>query len=134
MSDTSWIDSVGRHRYRSFTKKVAVEAQPLTTAVGEHLRLAQSVYNLIIELHPKGTYIPDLRNTVFHALSDQVIEHFGAIIGLIERRQFFGSAFALLRPLIETYLRSVWAHSVASEEALILVAKRKEDFPSFSKC
>ena len=99
------------------------EAKPLSAAVEARLNLAKEIYNLTIELHPIGSYASDLRNTVFHALVDLVPEHFGAIILLVERRQFFGSAFALLRPLIETYLRAVWIQSIASEEELSMIGQ-----------
>ena len=110
------------------------EAKHLTARVQVRLNVAKEVYNLAIELHPIETYTPDLRNTTFHALVDIVPEHFGAIILLVEHRQFFGSAFALLRPLIETYLRAVWIQSIASEEDLAKISEGKKDLPKFSDC
>ena len=124
-----------RHPYRSFKQPRREEARPLSAVVAARLELAKAVYNLVTELHPTGTYTPDLRNTLFHALADQVIEHLGAVIHLVERRQFFGSAFALLRPLIETYLRAVWIHSIASDADFTAIREKKKDvFPSFSRC
>lgn len=110
------------------------EAKPLSAAVQTRLNLAKQVYNLTIELHPIGTYTPNLRNTVFHALADLVPEHFGAIILLVEQRQFFGSAFALLRPLIETYLRAIWVNSIASDEELAMISQGAKELPKFSVC
>ena len=52
-------------------------AKPLNPTVQAQLELAKHIYNLTIELHPVGKYTPDMRNTLFHALADQVIEHFG---------------------------------------------------------
>ncbi len=112
-----------------------MEARPLSAIVEARLELAKAVYNLTTELHPVGTYTADLRNTLFHALADQVIEHLGAIIHLVERRQFFGSAFALLRPLIETYLRAVWVQSIATDADFVAIReKRTNAFPPFSRC
>lgn len=110
------------------------EAKPLSAAVQTRLNLAKQVYNLTIELHPIGTYTPNLRNTVFYALADLVLEHFGAIILLVEQRQFFGSAFALLRPLIETYLRAIWVNSIASDEELAMISQGAKELPKFSVC
>ncbi len=117
------------------TEQPSREAKPLSAAVQARLNLAKEIYNLTIELHPIGSYTAaDLRNTVFHALVDLMPEHFGAIILLVERQQFFGSAFALLRPLIETYLRAVWIQSIVSEEELATIGKRQKEFPRFSVC
>ena len=110
------------------------QAKALSAAVQARLNLAKEIYNLTIELQPVGSYTPNLRNTAFYALADLVQEHFGAIILLVEHRQFFGSAFALFRPLIETYLRAVWIQSIATEEELAAIAERKKDLPKFSVC
>ena len=110
------------------------QAKALSAAVQARFNLAKEIYNLTIELQPIGSYTPELRNTAFHALADLVPEHFGAIILLVEHRQFFGSAFALFRPLIETYLRAVWIQSIATEEELAAIAQRKKDIPKFSVC
>lgn len=111
------------------------EAKPLSADVAKHLELAQQQYNLIVAFHSSALYKADLRHLAFHALSDQVHEHFGAILHLVQLRQFFGSAFALLRPLIESALRAVWVEAVASEEDIGAIGRRDpKAFPSFWKC
>lgn len=50
-------------------------------------------------------------------LIELALDHEEAIILLLEA-QLFGSAFALIRPLFEAYVRSVWLLRVATEEQL----------------
>jgi hypothetical protein len=49
----------------------------------------------------------DRRGTAPLAMHDQVIEHHVGLVILAEQR-IFGSAIALLRPMIECYLRGLW--------------------------
>jgi hypothetical protein len=72
----------------------------LSEAVQNQLRRAIATHNLILELHPTGTFKDTTRNKMFQALCDLAIEHLGEIILLAKTDQHFGSAFALLRPLI----------------------------------
>ncbi len=74
-------------------------------SVEDYLQRAISLHNFIVERCPEGTYKSDRRNTLLVSLCDVALEHFGAIISLIKSGQHTGSAFALLRPLIETSVR-----------------------------
>jgi hypothetical protein len=100
-------------------------------SVSVQLQRATRTHDLILELHPRGTFPGTIQNRFFHALCDLVIEHLGAIIHLVRTEQHYGSAFALLRPLIESCLRGFWILYVADDERVMLIAKRKKDFPAF---
>jgi hypothetical protein len=56
----------------------------------------------------------DDRSRLSLALLQLVQEHHASIVILIQHQQY-GSAFALLRPLYEAYVRGVWLARVASE-------------------
>ena len=60
------------------------------------------------------------RNRVSAALLHLSLEHHGAIHLLIsnEPHPHYGSAFALLRPQFEGFVRGVWFHRCASEQEL----------------
>lgn len=52
------------------------------------------------------------------AAFDVVLDHFTGITALIEKR-VYGAAFALARPLFETFVRAVWLKDCATDQDLI---------------
>lgn len=59
------------------------------------------------------------------------LEHHKAIILLIKHR-LYGSAFAMVRPLFESYVRGVWLHRCASDSDINLFTADKLNY-SFGK-
>ena len=59
-------------------------------------------------------YISSERNNLFMALFDISMEHAKSILILIEKGKF-GSAYALARPLIETFIRAAWVQNCATD-------------------
>lgn len=55
----------------------------------------------------------DRRGTALLAMHDQVIEHHVGLVILAEQR-IFGSAVALLRPMVECYLRGLWVERMST--------------------
>jgi hypothetical protein len=68
------------------------------------------------------------RNRVSAALLHLSLEHHGAIQLLASNKPHphYGSAFALLRPQFEGYIRGVWFHRCASEQELDKFIKNAE--------
>lgn len=64
------------------------------------------------------------RNRLSAACLHQALEHHEAIILLI-RRKLIGSAFALVRPMFEIYIRAIWLRLCASEIELRRFQKGK---------
>ena len=52
------------------------------------------------------------------AAFDVVLDHFTGIMALIEKR-VYGAAFALARPLFETFIRAVWLKDCARDQDLL---------------
>lgn len=50
-------------------------------------------------------------------MHDQVIEHHVGLITLCEQR-IFGPAFALVRPMVEAYLRGIWLERLSTPTAI----------------
>ncbi len=71
-----------------------------------------------------------LQNRLFLSLNDLALEHYGAILHLVRTGQHTGSAFALLRPLLEVCLRGIWANRCATDDALKRITQRKASFPA----
>lgn len=59
----------------------------------------------------------DRRGTAVMAMYDQVLEHHVGLVVLAEHR-IFGPAVALLRPMVEGYLRGVWLERLGTPAAI----------------
>ena len=104
----------------------------LSKEISYSLKQAMEVHNLVLKLDSQGTYKNTIRNGFFHAFCDMVIEHFGAIIVLVREEQYYGSALALLRPLVEAGLRALWLIHVADDDSIERIAKGSGKFPNLS--
>jgi hypothetical protein len=76
-----------------------------------------------------GEYRDDARTTLLIGFTAQIFEHHKAILSLLERR-FVGSAFALIRVLIEAFFKVQWTVACASDPQIEQIAsKRRFEFP-----
>lgn len=72
-----------------------------------------------------GLKIPsDLRSRLAVGCLDMTLEHQKAILVLITK-QLYGSAFALVRSLYESYIRGIWLQHCATESQLAQFQKGK---------
>jgi hypothetical protein len=63
----------------------------------------------------EGLTVPDnVRNRIAYGLFHLAAEHHQSIVFLV-REELYGSALALVRPLLECYVRGIWVLRVASE-------------------
>ncbi len=67
----------------------------------------------------------DLRNRLAAGCLEMTLEHQRGIVLLIAKN-IHGSAFALIRPLFESYVRGIWLHKCASESNLDRFIKGKD--------
>jgi hypothetical protein len=76
---------------------------------------------------------PDDARSVWVAGSIAVaLEHHEAI-SLLVNRQLTGSAFALVRPMVETVVRAHWINEVAYDDQVEQARQDKNVFPSMSE-
>lgn len=74
-------------------------------------------------------YGDDTRTTLLLGFTDQIFEHHEAILVLLERH-LTGSAFALVRSLIEAFFKVQWAAACAEDADVKKIAtKRRFEFP-----
>ena len=64
------------------------------------------------------------RNRLSAACFHQALEHHEAIVCLVQRK-LYGSAFALVRPLFESYVRAIWLGKCANDSDLMRFQKGK---------
>lgn len=84
------------------------------SAVENELKLAEGVATEIKRVITPLKYPDDEWSTTVAAFIDQALKHHAAIILLI-RSALFGSAFVLLRSLVEIVVRGVWILGCATE-------------------
>jgi hypothetical protein len=58
---------------------------------------------------------PDVRSKLAAGCLDTALEHQKAIV-LLVAKHLYGSAYALIRVLYESYIRGIWLHRCASDE------------------
>lgn len=83
---------------------------PIMIDLTECKNCTHSCWSLTQDLHFPG----DDRTRLSAGLLQLAQEHHASIVLLLQHQQY-GSAFALLRPLYEAYVRGVWLARVASE-------------------
>jgi hypothetical protein len=76
-----------------------------------------------------GEYDSATRTMLLVAFADQIFEHHQAVLYLIEQR-LTGSAFALVRSLIEAFFKVQWAVACASDQQVEQIGTKKRfEFP-----
>ena len=91
-------------------------------------------YNLLCDIRqkndgPRNTFT----NTVFVMLTELAFDHHAAILKLVEGRVLISSAFALVRPLMETVGRAIWVYRRGEEQKLKHVLKTPGcDLPDYA--
>jgi hypothetical protein len=76
-----------------------------------------------------GEYRDDTRTTLLIGFADQIFEYHEAILFLVDR-ELTGSAFALVRSLIEAFFKVQWAVACAGDaDVEKLATKERFEFP-----
>jgi hypothetical protein len=99
-------------------------------AVGNELKVAEGVAAQVKRVITPLEYPDDEWSTTVAAFIDQAFEHHAAIVLLI-RSALFGSAFALLRSLVEIVIRGVWIAACATHAEIKRFREKDEIDHSF---
>ena len=84
------------------------------------------------ELLLRPEYPVDTKTTLLTAYVDIALEHHEAI-SLLIKTKLFGSAFAVVRPLVETMLRALWINALANPNQIEKASRDKLKFPCMSQ-
>jgi len=76
-------------------------------------------------------YSPSEKNNLFMALFDISLEHAKSILILIENGKF-GSAYALARPLVESFIRGAWIQNCATDTEVTRLSEKDKINKDFS--
>lgn len=87
------------------------------------------MHNFVLETVPQQLLLDTDQKTIIVALFSLVIEHHGAILTLLRTGRFDGSAFALIRPLVDAVYRAFWVHFCAKPKHLQGIRKGESPYP-----
>jgi hypothetical protein len=93
------------------------------------IRRAEKMHGFIQKTMP-DKFVPDTDVKLLVAsIFSLVMEHHGAILYLLRAGQFDGSAFALVRPLIDCAYRAHWIHACAKPDIVLRIKNGEDVFP-----
>jgi uncharacterized protein DUF6988 len=84
------------------------------------------------ELLSRRQYSGGIKTRMLAGYVDIALEHHEAI-WLLKERKLIGSAFALVRPVYDCWLRALWINVVASEQQIEQAARDELKFPPMHK-
>jgi len=96
------------------------------------MRRAQKMHEFVAN-QLAGEYSRDDRRALFASFMSLVQSHHEAILVLCCHERLIGSAYALLRPLIEVANRGLFAGFLATPEQVERIKQGREPYPTFNK-
>jgi hypothetical protein len=101
----------------------------LDRAVLDRIVTAEAMHNFVLEAVPCEFTTETDEKTVIVAFFSLVVEHHGAILTLLKTGRFNGSAFALVRPLVDAVYRAFWVHFCAKPEHIAAIRNGDSPYP-----
>jgi hypothetical protein len=95
----------------------------------DRIAVAETMHNFVLQAVPQAFKTDTDEKTIIVALFSLVVEHHGAILTLLKTGRFDGSAFALVRPLIDAVFRAFWVHFCAKPEHLTAIREGESPYP-----
>ena len=84
------------------------------------------------ELLSRREYSGGIKTRILAGYVDIAIEHHEAI-WLLNERKLNGSAFALVRPMFDCWLRALWINAIATEQQIEQAGRDELKFPPMHK-
>lgn len=109
-----------------------INRPPVSPAVLDEIQRAERMHNFILRTIPDKFLSDTDEKILVAAFFSLSLEHHGAILHLIREGQFDGSAFALVRPLIDAAYRAHWIYSCAKPEIVLRIKKGDDVYPGLT--
>jgi len=106
------------------TYEVKIDKQVL-----DQIAVAETMHNFVLQTVPQEFKTDTDEKTIIVAFFSLMVEHHGAILTLLKAGRFDGSAFALVRPLVDAVYRAFWVHFCAKPEHLEAIRKGEGPYP-----
>lgn len=108
-----------------------IQPPPLSHALLKTIERAEAMHVFIQTHIPQSFILDTTKVTLFVSLFSLAEEHHQAILLLLRTGQLDGSAFALVRPLLEACLRAHWINSCAKPATLDRIEQGGKGYPPF---
>ena len=95
----------------------------------EEIVKAETMHNFILATMPGGFVSDTDVKILVAALVSLTLEHHGAILHLLRAGQFDGSAFTLLRPLVDGTYRAHWIYACAKPDIVVRIKNGEDVYP-----
>lgn len=102
-----FVSPVRGYNWAALERSLVVEIPQL---IDKSEALTEWIRNILHDIEVQG----DIRSRLALGCLDLALEHREAIVLLISKK-LYGSAFALLRSIFESYVRGIWLHRCAEE-------------------
>jgi len=107
----------------------AIKPPTVSKEVSDEISRAEKMHNFILATMPDGFVSDTDVKIIVAALFSLTLEHHGAILYLLKAGQFDGSAFALVRPLVEASYRAHWVYACAKPDIVTRLKNGEEVEP-----
>jgi hypothetical protein len=101
----------------------------ISNEVLHEIRTAEEMRGSILATVPENFLGDTDEKLLVAGIFSLVMEHHGAILHLLKGGQFDGSAFALVRPLIEGAYRAHWIYACAKPDKVLRVKNGEDVYP-----
>lgn len=95
----------------------------------EEIAKAETMHNFILATMPGGFVSDTDVKILVAALFSLTLEHHGAILYLLKAGQFDGSAFTLVRPLVDGTYRAHWIYACAKPDIVVRIKNGEDVYP-----
>ena len=106
-----------------------IKPPPLSDALLQAIERAEMMHGFIQENTPDSIVFDSNEIALVTGLFVLAAEHHGAILYLLRTGQYDGSAFALMRPLIDACYRAHWVYACAKPKTLERIAAGEDCYP-----
>lgn len=95
----------------------------------EEIANAEAMHNFILATMPGGFVSDTDVKILVAALFSLTLEHHGAILYLLKAGRFDGSAFTLVRPLVDGTYRAHWIYACAKPDIVVRIKNGEDVYP-----
>lgn len=95
----------------------------------DEISKAETMHNFILSTMPGGFVSDTDIKILVAALFSLTLEHHGAILHLLKAGQFDGSAFTLVRPLVDGTYRAHWIYACAKPDIVVRIKNGEDVYP-----
>lgn len=106
-----------------------IEPPEISKKLHSEIYKAEQMHDFVMHTMPDKFVGDTDQKLLVAAILSLTAEHHGAILYLLKSGRFDGSAFALVRPLVDAAYRAHWLYSCAKPEIIARIKKGEDVYP-----